>query len=263
VPIDLEAGLDRLYEAEPEDFVAERKSLAKALKQDGRKDEAAQVEQLRKPTLPAWTVNQLARRKRKDFDALLTAGERLSETQQALLAGDGRAAFAEARRREQAALKRLRDDAAWILGKRASDATLDRVVSTLGSAAVTPDGRAQLAQGRLTADIEPQGFEAFAGAAPATPAKPRRAAAAKPAPRVSPQKLRQEAIAAAREKLAAAREREAEATEELRAADRVAHDARRALDAAERKANRLRGDREAAADAVSAARKELEAAKEA
>ena len=167
-------------------------------------------------------MNQLARRKRKDFDALLTAGERLAEAQQALLAGDGRAAFAEARRREQAALKRLRDDAAWILGKRASDATLDRVVATLGSAAVTADGRAQLAQGRLTADIEPQGFEAFAGAVSAAPAKPRRAAAPKPAPRVSPQKLRQQAVAAAREKLAATRDREAEAAEELRAADRVA-----------------------------------------
>ena len=126
-----------------------------------------------------------------------------------------------ARRREQAALKRLRDDAAWVLGKRATDATLERVVSTLGSAAVTEDGRARLVEGRLTGDIEPQGFEAFAAAraglhpragaeeaarAEACRAEPRNDAAER-------RKAQQAAVAAAHEKLQAAREREAGLTE--------------------------------------------------
>jgi hypothetical protein len=263
VPLDLETELDRLYAAELADFVGERKGIAGALKQEGRKAEAARVEELRKPSVPAWTVNQLARRKRKDLDALITAGEELGEAQQALLAGGGRAAFAEARRREQAALRQLRVDAAWILGKRASDATLDRVVSTLGAAAVTAEGRAQLVEARLVADVAPQGFDAFAAVAPGEvpakkPARPK-AAAREAAP--DRRKARQEAVARARETLAAAREHETELAEERRRAERAAGEARKVFDAAERKAERLRTQHEEAAGAVASARLELEAAK--
>src|SRR5262249_34344185 len=171
MPIDLAAGIDQLYAAELSDFVAERKSLAKALKAEGRKAEAAQVEELRKPSLPAWTVNQLVRRKRKDVDALLTAGEQLEEAQRALLAGSGRAAFADARRGERAAWKKRGDAGVWVPGRRATDTPLERVVSTLGAAAVTAAGRAQLADGRLIGDVEPTGFEAFASSVPAAPPK--------------------------------------------------------------------------------------------
>lgn len=265
MPLDLEDGLDRLYGAELGEFVAERKQLAGALKQEGRRAEAAGVEELRKPSLPAWTVNQLARRKRKDVDALVDAGARLGEAQQALLGGSGRTPFAEARRREQAALKRLRADAAWILGKRATDATLDRVVSTLGAAAVTAEGRAQLAQGRLVSDIAPQGFEAFAAVAPADAPRTRRPAPTRKTPvhdtADNRRKAKQEAIALAREQLAAAREHEAELAEERRAAARAAGQARKALETAERKAGRLAAEHESATEAVQAARREVDAAK--
>ena len=227
MPLDLDDALDRIYAAELADFVDERKQVARELKQEGRKAEAATVEELRKPSLPAWTVNQLARRKKKDMAALLRAGERLGEAQQALLAGGGRSAFTEARRREQDALDRLREDAAWMLGRRATDATLDRVVATLGAAAVTADGREQLAAGRLVADVAPQGFEAFAAIAPAgsgphrTPAKTAPAKKAPPPaspkgePVVDRRKAKQEAIDRARETLAGARELERDIAEQL------------------------------------------------
>ena len=267
--LDLDAGLDRLYEAELADFIGERKQLAGALKKEGRKAEAAQVEELRKPSVPAWTVNQLARRKRKDLNALLAAGEKLEQAQQALLAGGGRAEFNAARQREQAALKQLRDDAVWVLGKRATDATLERVVSTLGSAAVTEDGRARLVEGRLTGDIEPQSFEAFAASAPAfTPdagaEEAREAEAAEPKPRndaAERRKAQQAAVAAAHEKLAGGARPRGRLTDDHRAAERAVKDARKALDAAERKAERIEAERTEAADAVAAARRELAAAK--
>jgi hypothetical protein len=270
VAVDLEAALDDLYGAEPDEFVAERKQLAGALKQEGRKAEAARVLELRKPTVPAWTVNQLVRRRRKDVDTLLEAGERLADAQASLLAGEGRAEFAEARRAEQAAVKRLRESAGTILADRASDAVLDRVAATLGAAAVTPEGRERIARGRLTGEIEPQGFEAFAGmpaAAPerrpaaAKPAKPARPA--KAAPAADDRKRREEAVARAREAVAAARKRETEVAGERREAERAVQQARKALEAAQRKAARLRADQAAAAEAVERARGELDAAKKA
>jgi len=85
VPVDLEDELDRLYGLDLADFVAERTRLTRALRKEGRRAEAAQVQELRKPSLSVWTINQLARRRRKDLDLLLDAGHRLAMAQRALL----------------------------------------------------------------------------------------------------------------------------------------------------------------------------------
>jgi hypothetical protein len=260
MPLDLESELDRLYEAELGDFVRERKRIADALKKEGRKAEAARVLELRKPSVPAWAVNQLVRRRRKDVGELLAAGERLEQAQQELVASGDRTGFAKARKREQELLKRLREQAAWALGKRASDASLDRVVSTLGSAARTAAGREQLAAGRLTADIEPQGFEALAASLPA-PGRTKATRAPKPEPENRSSERRQAALAEARADLNAAREREADAVEQARRADRELRNARKALAAAERKAEKLESARAAAAEAVAAARRALDEVK--
>jgi hypothetical protein len=272
VALDYEDEVDRLYAAEPGDFVAERKRLAAALRKEGRKSEAARVLELRKPTGPAWAINQLVRRQREDVDALLAAGAALEQAQAALLGGD-RAGFAEARRREQDAVKRLRRSAAQALGDRATDATLDRVAATLDAAAVTAAGREQLAQGRLVAEVEPQGFEAFAGLAAAGPSRARPAPRAKAAgerARKTPGRpagdggaaaRRKAAVARASEELEAARARAAELSAERRRAERAVQAARKELEAAERSAAQLEADEEAAAGAVDAARRALEEAR--
>ncbi len=74
VPVDLEDELDRLYGVPLAEFVGERTRLATALRKEGRRAEAEQVKELRKPSVSVWTVNQLARRHRKDLDLLLDAG---------------------------------------------------------------------------------------------------------------------------------------------------------------------------------------------
>jgi hypothetical protein len=251
--LDLDGALDRLYGADLDAFVAERAGIVKTLKQEGRKAEAAQVQELRKPSLPVWVVNRLVREHRRDVDSLLQAGEGLEAAQTALLRGGDQAAFAKARDREQASARKLRGAAAKVLGARSSEATLERVVSTLRAAAGTAEGRAQLAGGRLAGEIEPHGFEAFAGVAPApAPARPGGKDTVK---------RRQEAVAQAREKLKAARETEAARAKELRESGKTADAARRALDDAERTVDRARAARDAAAEAVELARDELEAAK--
>ena len=266
-------GLDRLYEAELADFIGERKQLAGALKKEGRKAEAAQVEELRKPSVPAWTVNQLARRKRKDLNALLAAGEQLEQAQQALLAGGGRAEFNAARQREQAALKQLRDDAVWVLGKRATDATLERVVSTLGSAAVTEDGRARLVAGpahRRHRAAELRGVRRRS--------RPRRARAARktrrPTPKPAGPSRATTPPSAARRSRRRSRQRTSSsrprATARPGSPTTTARGRARASRTRARRSTRpsarpsgIEAERAAAADAVAAARRELDAAKKA
>lgn len=57
---DLETALDGLFATPPEDFVAARNGLVKALKGAGRKEDAAGVAALRKPHRLVWALNQLA-----------------------------------------------------------------------------------------------------------------------------------------------------------------------------------------------------------
>jgi hypothetical protein len=260
--LDLEAELDRLYAADLDAFVTERARLVRELRGEGRKAEAAAVQERRKPSLPAWVVNQLARRHRKDIDLLLDAGHRLAGAQEALLGGDA-AAFDEARSREQASLRRLRHAAEGILGERASPAMLERVVSTLRAASLSPDARAELARGRLTGEVSPPGFEMFAAGAPTRPAKARRAPPSERSSRSGATKSagRREAVTRAEGEVRRAKEQHAALAGQLREAERAVRAARKSLASAERDADRLRAEERTAAAAVDAARAKLDAAR--
>src|SRR5207302_7114663 len=123
------------------------------------------------PSLSAATINQLTRHERRDVDLLLDAGHRLREAQQRLLAGEDPGSLDEARRTEREALRSLRRAAARILHEAGRDSrnTLNRIMGTLEAAAVSSEGRELLALGRLTTDLEAQGFELLAPLAEGTP----------------------------------------------------------------------------------------------
>lgn len=166
----LDDALDELYGAPLEDFVAERKRLAKKL----GSDEGKQVGALRKPSVAAWAVNQLARRERRDVDLLLDAGYRMRQ------AGVARDAFEQARAKEADALRKL-SRAAERLGVRGP--ALQKVNAALRAAAVSEEGRELLARGRFVELPEAQGFEAYEGLK--LPKAPKRKPKAVPKPRVS------------------------------------------------------------------------------
>ena len=56
----IETEIDRLYGLPLAEFTKERDALARRLRADNRRDDAATVAELRKPVLAAWVVNQLA-----------------------------------------------------------------------------------------------------------------------------------------------------------------------------------------------------------
>jgi hypothetical protein len=257
--VELDSEIDRLYGLPLDEFVRQRDELAKRLRRDGEREAAEEVKRLRKPSAGAWALNQAVRRRRKETEELLAAGERLRAAHEALLSGGDAAALREAMQEERALASALADCAEAIASEtgKSGPALRERVRSTLHAATVDEDAREELARGRFLREREAVGLGPFgAGAADApaprrtkreAPARGRAGRAAKGAP--------------AREE-AAARERR----ERLADAERALGEARAALDEAEASHSAAAGEldeaREALRDAESAEREARARARE-
>jgi hypothetical protein len=220
----LDEAIDELYGAELDAFVPLRSKLVRELRAQGDTEEAEQLAKLRKPTVFAWALNQLARHERRDVDLLLDAGHRLREAQAGVLRGADKAEFERARQSEKDALRRLEQAAGKLLSEArgsASSALLQQISSTLRTAAVSEEGRELLARGRFVAPLESEGFGALAGLAPDVPVTP--------APRKSP-------AADAKKKLREAKQRLRELERAAREADERVETLAKQSAAAEREA---------------------------
>jgi DNA repair exonuclease SbcCD ATPase subunit len=217
-----EAAIDGLYARPLHEFTPARDALAALLKQNGARDEAARVKALGKPGITAWAVNQLHHHAGAKLEAFFAAILRLREVQRAGSAEDFRAA--QAARKE--ALQALVKEAETRLKQSAHAVTPDalrRIERSLEALAAGgwPGGTAP---GRLIDDLQPPGFDAFAGLSVATERPAYRPPAGKPA-------------AAARERREALAQAEAaleQAQADLRAAKKAAAQAAAGADAARR-----------------------------
>ena len=118
--------IDALYGLPLDEFTKARNELAKKLRNEGARDEAADVAALEKPSLPAWLVNQLARERRNDVQALLKAAA-------AIRKGD-----VDADERFRGSVDTLVRAAREILtaaGRKPSDTVLQQVATTLRASA--------------------------------------------------------------------------------------------------------------------------------
>jgi hypothetical protein len=245
--LDLNAEIDRLYQAPLGEFVAARNALASRVKAEQGKDAAQHIKAVEKPNATAWVVNQLAWRHRAELTTLLLAGDAVRLVQQQRLGGADVDAAPAARSR-QAAMDVLVAHAADLLkeaGQTPSPENRQRLVSTLDALATYGTGEAAPRVGRLTRDVEPPGFGALAALLPAVPADadggfgraPGAATGGSPTPRPAPPKLtvvaRREqeraraAVAAAETQLEAAKTRDGEARDAAAAADAAWQAARR------------------------------------
>jgi hypothetical protein len=163
-----------LYGLPLDRFVAERGALAKAMRADGNRDEAAEVAKLRRPSVAAWAVNQLVRTQGAEVNALFKAGDQLQRAQADLLSGKGDAAkLRTATEREREAVDELTSAARGLLsseGHELTPATLERVSDTLHAAALDEDARAQVQDGCLERELRHVGLGAFGALAAAPPA---------------------------------------------------------------------------------------------
>jgi hypothetical protein len=279
---------DELYGLPLADFTRARDELARRLGREGDREVAKTVKALRKPTVAAWALNQLARRRADDVEQLLATGERLRRAQQALLGGGNRSELQRASAEERKFVAKLTRDATALAAEAGAGATAslgERIASTLHAAALNEETAAELAAGRLLREREAVGLfgadsiEVRGGRRAASAAGPR-AQAAEPAAAPTPPRRRgagapgkgraagertRQADARRREaerELAAARAAEREAGREHAAAAKATERADRRVQDAQRRADEARelAD-EARAGLREAKRREREAAK--
>ncbi len=263
---------DDLYGLPLDRFIPERTALSRALRADGRRDEAAAVAARSKPSVAAWAVNQLVRTQKRELEALLHAGDALRRAQDAVVAGhgDGRALRAAAEA-ERGAVDGLVTTAKGLLssdGHPLSSTILERVAETLHAAALDEDARPEVSSGCLQRELRHVGFGVGPGPASA-PAPARRAPKRKPAAgktdaKRSGDRQREQAERAERERA------ETERARAHKAARAAASEARRRADRAERAlqlAQERRGQAERALaeahEALAAAQAEAQAAAQA
>jgi hypothetical protein len=257
---DAVVDVEELYGLPLERFVAERNALARELRTGGQRDEAAAVAALRKPSVAARAVNQLARAHPARLRELFTAGDALSEVQSDVLAGraDGRA-LSEAAERERAAVSALVDAARELLtaeGLATSTSVLERVGETLHAAALDDEAREPVDQGRLERELRHVGLGMEGGADVAVPAKRRPAAAQRRTSADDGAEARKQAEARERADAQERAEAHKRATTAESEARRRATQTAKGVDAAERK-------RAWAAEALAEAEQALKGAREA
>src|SRR6185369_4508285 len=198
----LEDDVDSLFKVPLSEFTAARNELAARLKKGGRGNEADFVKSLVKPSVSAWTVNQLYWEYRDEFDQLIAAGERFRQAQSARHArkvADMRAAL-DARRKE---LSNLSDLASGLLsdaGHNPAPDTIHRIATTLEALSAYESLHDGPRPGRLTHDVDPPGFESLASFIPSAGMKELR----KEPARVTSSQKQGHAVSSKRAKVASA-----------------------------------------------------------
>jgi len=222
-----------LYGLPLERFTEERNALVKELRAAGRREQAARVAGMRKPSLSAWAVNQLVRTQRRQIRGLFDAGDRLQQAQSDLLGGRGDpASLRKAARAERTAIDRLTDKARGLLsadGHELAASRLEQVSETLHAAALDDHARDQMRDGCLTRELRHAGLGALGAAGAPAPAK-RRASAPSAAARRAAAAARGRAERAARDMKVAEQRRNR--------AERQLRQAKEALDTAREQAER-------------------------
>jgi hypothetical protein len=262
----LDEELDRLYGMPPDEFVGARDALAKELRTEGRRDDAATVKALRRPSVAAWAVNQIGRRHPSQVDALLEAGVELRKAQRRALSGvAGAGGLREAGETRRKAVRELVGHAQAILSEagHVSTATLDAVQGTLEAASVDEEAGRAVREGRLTKEFPtPAGFGTVEGLSlvEAPPSQPSAPVRGRGKPAREPDR-RRDAAARRSELRAAVQLARAEARDRERAADRARKDAARvgqaaveAAEQAERAQHAAEDSRRRARDLAAAAR---------
>jgi hypothetical protein len=255
-PADVDAAVTELYRGPPESFVAGRDELARVLRQAKRRDEAAAVKALRRPSRVAWA-----------FNAALGADADLAARLDAAVVGVTAAQEGTGNvRTASAALRSVVGDLVDAAVRTAGEAghPLDRSTLTPGALAVVgdPEARDALLAGRL-GDVPAGGGFGFGLEAPAERAPRARPAAERPGRAATPARRAPAHEGAGTGELAGARRAVSDAEGEAAlAAEAVGH-AERALAEARASVDEADDRRAAAQRAVAEAEERRDAAERA
>jgi hypothetical protein len=255
---DLPKAADELYDLPLGEFTKARTALEKKLRGDGMRDEAAEVKALRKPTAPAWALNQVARGRANDVKKLLDASRAVGAAQDDLLGGGSRDELRKAVARQRELVGSL--TAAAVEAATAADiattaAFEEKVGATLRAVATDEEAAEELRAGRLVKEREAVGLFGLdaGGDAPKPAARTRKPESTKQrrdlekrmeAATAQAARARRTAEAAGRA-LAKERDRAERAAVALREAEADAERAEADASEAESEASRLEGELDA------------------
>jgi hypothetical protein len=166
---------DDLYGRPPGEFIAARDECARAAKADGRREDAAAIRKLARPTTSAWLVNQLSREAPDGLGRLFEVANALQEAQRTL-AGDRLRELSAQRRHVVTELLPVAAAVADRAGQTASPAVLEEVRATLEAAVADNGARDAVRTGRLTRALAYAGLgevdlTAAAALVPASPSE--------------------------------------------------------------------------------------------
>lgn len=215
---DATAILQRLFRVPPPEFVAERNTIAKALKSDGEKELAAAVAAVRRPGVSDWALDVAAAEHADDVAELVEAANEVIDAQEAAMegrdGGDLRIRLKLLRVCAATVAKQASDIAARAGQSGAGSSTME-ITTRLTEVAANRNALSLLKRGLLGAE-DPGVADPFgiADAAPSSAAKtkaPKPRAEVEPAatakragPSAADLKKRQSAVTAAKRALAAA-----------------------------------------------------------
>jgi len=163
---ELDEEIDRLFELPPEGFIAARDEMAKRLKTAGRSADAAEVRALRRPTVAAWGVNQVARRNPEGLKELLDAGAALRQAQRKVISGVKSSGFRDAMERRRRAVTRLTKAAEQVLEQsgHSSAGAAEAAAATFEAASLDEEAAEAVRSGRLSKELPPPaGFGSVGG----------------------------------------------------------------------------------------------------
>lgn len=152
-----------LYALPADEFTAARDARVKQLRSDGDKALAAEVKALRKPTVAAWAVNLLVRRREDLVREVLAIGESLREAQ-AGLEGAALRELSRQRRQVVAAVVATTRQLTADEGVRLTEPAADQVAATLQAALAEPEAAALVLAGCLAQPLSSTGMASFGGA---------------------------------------------------------------------------------------------------
>lgn len=253
----------RLMSVPPEEFTSARDALVRELRRGGRRDEAAEVAKVRRPSPALWAVNQLPSTAPDLLKEALEAAAALRKATQAALLGR-RGGLAELSTTHGRLVDALTTKAMVVLasaGRSASSDTRQRIWTIIRSASSDPEAADSLAEGALLTEPASAGFDGLGGFALDAPGEEDQVAEAIPRDDLAElraQRERERLRREAADTLEATSRRVEETRLELDDARAHVADARAALAGAERRLKKATADAEKAERALEAARQELD-----
>jgi len=156
------AEIDALFRLPLAEFTSARNALAAGLNKAGQAIDARRVKSLAKPPAPAWAVNQLYWENPKAIDQLIGVTERVRKAQTGKIKNADLRGLMNEKKGMMAALTKRALEILTAAGHAASPDAMRRVSATLEALAVWGKTEGVPQAGRLTADLDPPGFDALA-----------------------------------------------------------------------------------------------------